>query len=170
MKSLILVLMILLALAAQAQQRREPLTVVVALAPAGAGHTYVLVRVYNRSWRTINLFVPNHMSCTALPGTVTLKWAYEGATDYSHRAVLAIRNVCQPALNTGQWEHLAPGAYVEVHNIIQTGRLVQGRYEIHAVYTAPHFDADERSQLRYAGIETAKGQYKSGAYQFMVGE
>ena len=162
-----------------AQQHREPLKVLLQLAPSQrAQDTAVTVRVVNLSNHTVNLLVPRGLSCRKIPGSLALDWKYKGDAMNAARAVQSIETLCplQPPsqnggtelLTEGTWMHFAPGQYAEIHDTIATASLVQGRYEVRAVYVAPKFDADQRSQIRYQGIEMPKGEYKSDAVAFMM--
>lgn len=176
-------LLAVLSIPAIAQQRKESLRVLLQLAPSAQPNiTAVTVRIVNLTPRTVNLLVPRGLACQQKPGTLSLDWKYKGDANNAARAVESIDTLCPPqppslgggpglqadAMQHGTWMHFAPGQYVDIHDTITTVSLVEGRYEVRAVYTAPKFNSDERSQIRYQGIEMPKGEYKSDSISFLM--
>src|SRR5579883_1502406 len=169
-------LLLLAGVAAGAQQRREALRVLMQLSPQQDGaHAAVTIRIFNLSPHTVNLLVPGGVSCQKAPGTISLEWKYKGDTAHSSLAVQSIETLCPSSPGSGaggpellesgrlrgQWMHFRPGQYAEIHDTVNTQSLVMGKYEVRAVYTSPKFDADQKSLLRYQGIETPRGEYSA---------
>ncbi len=167
-----------------AQQQREPIAVRFQLTPAGDGvHTQVVVRLYNVSSHTVNLWMPSALWCGSAPGAVSLEWRYR-ATDSLGIEQTRVDSSCGNALVNGasgeltervakqkrEWRALGPGQYAEVSDSINTADVAgaPGEYGVRAVYTSPAFSGDGKRQLRDIGIETPSGVYRSETIKFAV--
>jgi hypothetical protein len=183
MRHLALALLFALPWAAPAQQRHESLRVGVMLAPqADAIHADVTVRIFNLSSRPVNVWVPDGIACWSdvKPGSVTLEWKFKGDYMNSARAVQGIQTTClgDPATvgavepsrevraSKHVWRHFAPGQFAEIHDTLLVQKLLGGKYELRAVYTAPTLTPEQKQDLRASEIETPKGLYRSEAVSF----
>lgn len=166
------------------QQQRETLKVTVQFTPQGDGeHTNVAVRIWNVSDRTLNLWMPGGMWCRPAPGAVWLEWHYRPVDD-AGREQLRVDSTCgemkpgsdgaalvdRIAKQKRTWMTLRPFQYGELTDSIMTAGVAAqpGKYSVRAVYTSPDFSGDDKRQLRQAGIETPKGQYRSAPIEFEI--
>ena len=157
-----------------AQAHHDPLKVLTLFAPGPVtGQTDVIVRIVNVSLRTVNIAVPGGIDCGRVPGTASLEWAYKGDESNSRRAVQSVLTTCEGSNERPgrhlTWMHFAPGEYAEVRDTLRTALLEPGRYEVRAIYRAPAYSSDDRSQLRYIGIDTPDGEYKGERVSLTVG-
>ena len=167
-----------------AQQQREPIAVRFQLTPVGDGvHTQVVVRLYNVSGHTVNVWMPGALWCRSAPGAVSLEWRYR-ATDSLGVEQTRVDSSCDSGSTDGddaeltkriakqkrEWRALGPGQYAEVSDSISTANVAgaPGEYGVRAVYTAPAFSGDGKRQLRDSGIETPGGVYHSETIKFAV--
>ena len=161
---------------AGAQARHDSLKVVLSFEPsAKPGLTVAVVRIVNRSRDTVNLAVPGGLDCTGAPGTAALEWTFKGDETTSGRVLENVKTTCPvggPEHRAGRrftWMHFAPGEYAEVRDTINTAPLIAGNYKVRAVYRAPAYSSQDRSDLRYAGVETPSGEYKGQPVSLTVG-
>lgn len=162
---------------APAQVHHDALTIRLSFEPGPlAGRMIAVVRIVNTSRETVNLPVPGGIDCEGIPGTAVLEWSYKGDETTSKRTVQGIATTCPAGLALDArpsrrftWMHFAPGQYVEVRDTITTASLIAGTYSVRAVYRAPRYDSEAKSDLRYAGIETPRGEYKGKPVLLTVG-
>ena len=183
MKLITMTVLFLLCGAAQAQQRHESLRVSVQIVPQEDGiHANVAVRIYNLASVPVNVWIPEGIACwsDAKPGSVTLEWEYKGDFMNSGRAVQGIQTTCfgdgpigpsrEVRAGTHVWKHFEPGQHADIHDSVRIDELLDGRYEVRAVYTAPAFTPEQKQDLRVSEIETPKGRYRSEVFIYTVHE
>jgi hypothetical protein len=167
-----------------AQQQREALRVTVQFTPQGDGaHTNVAVRLYNVSSHIVNVWMPGAVWCRPSPGAVWLEWRYR-PVDHLGREQVRVDGMCGEATPGADgselvariekqkrvWMTLQPGQYGELSDAINTSGVIAqpGDYTVRAVYTSPAFSGDDKRQLRQAGIDTPKGEYRSAPIDFAI--
>jgi hypothetical protein len=167
-----------------AQQRREALRITVQFTPKGDGvHTNVAVRLYNVSDHAVNVWMPGGVWCRPAPGAVWLEWPYRPVDDLGREQV-RVDSMCgevtpdsddtelveRIAKQKRVWMTLQPGQFGELADSINTADVAAqpGNYSVRAVYTSPAFSGDDKRQLRQAGIDTPKGEYKSAPIEFAI--
>jgi hypothetical protein len=171
----------LMALTGAAQTARpRNLQITVKVLPAAIpAETKVLVAFLNTSDHLLSFPKPV-LSCQKLPGGMLVVSKFEPSDPNSGQSKLgmgcsASKGISASELNiieqAKDWLVLRPGESIDVQDQLSNAMNIgdAGSYRLHVVYSAPSFDAQDRKELRDAGILLpSPGDYDSGTVAFEV--